>query len=67
MKVKTSEKLPAGFHQEDNELWAIDLVCGMDVKPVKAPYHGLYNGKRYYFCSKGCKEHFDNTPSRYAD
>ena len=25
-----------------------------------------YNGKTYYFCSKGCKSKFDANPAQYA-
>lgn len=43
-----------------------DLVCGMQVEPAKAAATSQYNGKAYYFCSKGCKAKFDANPAHYA-
>ncbi|MBL7083580.1 MAG: YHS domain-containing protein, partial [Candidatus Aminicenantes bacterium] len=41
---------------------AIDSVCGMEVKEEEAAGSSLYKGKKYYFCSKNCKEKFDENP-----
>ncbi len=43
-----------------------DVVCGMQVDPAKAAATSEYNGKTYYFCSKGCKNKFDAKPAQYA-
>ena len=43
-----------------------DVVCGMQVDPAKAAGTSQYNGKTYYFCSKGCKTKFDANPAQYA-
>jgi Cu+-exporting ATPase len=43
-----------------------DLVCGMKVDPAKAAGTSLYQGKTYYFCSKGCKVKFDANPAQYV-
>jgi Cu+-exporting ATPase len=43
-----------------------DVVCGMQVDPVKAAGKSEYNGKTYYFCSVPCKKKFDANPSQYA-
>jgi Cu+-exporting ATPase len=43
-----------------------DVVCGMQVDPAKAAGTSEYNGKTYYFCSKGCKTKFDANPAQYA-
>jgi YHS domain-containing protein len=43
-----------------------DVVCGMQVDPAKAAGTSQYNGKTYYFCSKGCKTKFDTNPAQYA-
>lgn len=43
-----------------------DVVCGMQVDPVKAAGSSQVNGKTYYFCSKGCKATFDQNPDQYA-
>ena len=44
-----------------------DPVCGMrvDAKSAAATYE--YQGKTYYFCSKGCKEDFAKQPEKYID
>ena len=44
---------------------AKDLVCGMEVKEEEAAGSSLYKGKKYYFCSKNCKEKFDENPEEY--
>ena len=43
-----------------------DVVCGMQVDPAKAAGTSEFNGKTYYFCSKGCKTKFDANPAQYA-
>ena len=43
-----------------------DVVCGMQVDPAKAAGSSLFNGKTYYFCSKGCKAKFDANPAQYS-
>ena len=46
-----------------------DPVCGLNVDESKAKAAGFqatYNNQSYYFCSPGCKEHFDKDPARYA-
>ena len=43
-----------------------DVVCGMQVDPAKSAGTSEYNGKTYYFCSKGCKTKFDTNPAQYA-
>jgi len=44
---------------------AKDLVCGMEVKEEEAAGFSLYKDKKYYFCSKNCKEKFDENPEEY--
>lgn len=44
---------------------AKDPVCNMDVDEKKAAAKSEYNGKKYYFCAKGCKIAFDNNPEKY--
>lgn len=39
-----------------------DVICGMQVDPAKAAGTSEYQGKTYYFCSKGCKAKFDAKP-----
>jgi xanthine dehydrogenase accessory factor len=43
---------------------ATDPVCGMPVESVRhVVEHG---GRRYYFCSSGCKRAFEEEPEKYA-
>ena len=47
---------------------AIDPVCGMTVLPDRARANALHTAYRdadYYFCGRGCKLDFDETPERY--
>ena len=43
-----------------------DVVCGMMVEPAKAAGTSEYEGKRYFFCGKGCKAKFDAEPEKYV-
>ena len=46
-----------------------DPVCGLNVDESKAKAAGFQNtfeNQTYYFCSQGCKQHFENNPKRYA-
>ena len=43
-----------------------DVVCGMQVDPTKAAGTSEFQGKTYYFCSKGCKAKFDANPQPYT-
>ncbi len=42
-----------------------DPVCGMNVNPAAAKYVHEHSGKKYYFCSPGCKEKFESEPEKY--
>jgi xanthine dehydrogenase accessory factor len=44
---------------------AKDPVCGMMVDTAKARYQSEYQGSSVYFCCAGCKQKFDQQPSRY--
>lgn len=47
---------------------AKDPRCGMTVEPAKATAAGLtftYKGAAYYFCSKSCKDEFQQDPGKY--
>ena len=44
---------------------AIDPVCGMQVDEKKPPATSEYEGKKYYFCSMGCKKAFGQNPKKY--
>ena len=46
-----------------------DPVCGLNVDESKAKaagFQGTFKNQNYYFCSAGCKEHFEKNPERYA-
>ena len=46
-----------------------DPVCGLNVDESKAKSAGfqtIYKDRTYYFCSEGCKQHFEKNPERYA-
>lgn len=45
----------------------IDPVCGMKVIPEKAAGHSDHQGRRFFFCSLGCKKKFDAEPRRYLE
>jgi YHS domain-containing protein len=45
---------------------AIDPICKMNVNEKTAEYVSIFNGKKYYFCSYGCKKMFDENPDRYT-
>ncbi len=42
-----------------------DAVCGMKVNKEKPGATGLYNNNTYYFCSSGCKAHFEKDPDTF--
>ena len=44
---------------------AKDSVCAMEVDDQTAKWISTYEGKRYSFCSAGCKESFDKDLGRY--
>jgi YHS domain-containing protein len=43
----------------------IDPVCKMKIEENKAAATSAYKGKKYYFCSVGCKKAFDQKPEKY--
>lgn len=51
----------------EEEGMKMDLVCGMELSKEGVKFTSEYRGKPYYFCSRGCKTHFDNDPEKYAD
>jgi len=42
-----------------------DPICGMTVAPATARWVSDYQGTKYYFCAKGCKDTFDQDPAGY--
>ena len=43
-----------------------DPVCGMEIEEKDAISTTAYNGITYYFCSKHCKNTFDNAPADFV-
>jgi class 3 adenylate cyclase/YHS domain-containing protein len=44
----------------------VDPVCRMAVDPQRAERLTVYRGVEYHFCSEGCADAFDSSPSRYC-
>src|SRR5437588_10976609 len=45
----------------------IDPVCHMTVDPAHPAGTSVYQGKTYYFCSKGCVAKFEAQPEKYLN
>jgi YHS domain-containing protein len=46
--------------------YAIDPVCGMQVRKESAPAQASVGHKHYYFCSDRCRERFEAQPEKYT-
>ena len=46
--------------------FAMDPVCGMQVRTANAPAHTVHHGRPYWFCSDRCGERFKESPGRYT-
>ena len=44
---------------------ATDPVCGMTVEREKAAAMLEWNGTTYYFCARGCRDEFTQSPSKF--
>jgi len=44
---------------------AIDIACGMEVDPDDPGAVTEIGGRTYYFCSEGCRKHFESDPQKY--
>lgn len=44
----------------------IDPVCGMKVDEKKSEFETQFEGKKYQFCSEGCKQEFEADPEEFA-
>jgi YHS domain-containing protein/uncharacterized membrane protein YraQ (UPF0718 family) len=45
--------------------YALDPVCGMQVRTADAPARSSFDGQGVWFCSDHCRERFDSEPARY--
>jgi uncharacterized membrane protein YraQ (UPF0718 family)/YHS domain-containing protein len=48
------------------EGYAIDPVCGMQVRTAHAPAHRSHHGHNVWFCSDRCAERYDSAPDHYT-
>jgi YHS domain-containing protein len=46
--------------------YAIDPVCGMQVRIADAPASAQRDGVRYWFCCDGCCSKFEQDPARFT-
>jgi uncharacterized protein len=46
--------------------YAIDPVCGMQVRTADAPATTVHDHQRYWFCSDRCRNRFTANPGRHA-
>jgi uncharacterized protein len=46
--------------------YAIDPVCGMQIRRADAPATTTHEGRRFWFCSDGCRDRFEGNPERYV-
>jgi uncharacterized membrane protein YraQ (UPF0718 family)/YHS domain-containing protein len=46
--------------------YAIDPVCGMQVRTADAPATARHAGRPYWFCADRCRERFEAAPDRYT-
>ena len=61
------DELDVGYvARGEGGIMEIDPVCGMEVDPATAEHSSEYAGKRYYFCSKGCLEDFQEDPASFV-
>jgi putative ABC transport system ATP-binding protein len=44
---------------------AVDPVCGMSVDQESAPAQAALNGQIFYFCARGCRDEFLESPERF--
>jgi Cu+-exporting ATPase len=54
-------------NKPDEQVSAIDPVCGMTVEADRAAAHAEHKGTTYYFCSQHCHDRFVAEPSRYVN
>ena len=45
--------------------YAIDPVCGMQVRVADAPASTEHDGSQFWFCCDGCRARFDDDPARF--
>lgn len=43
-----------------------DLICGMELDSYRVEHIVKYRGQTYYFCSRNCRNHFEQNPEKYV-
>jgi YHS domain-containing protein len=43
-----------------------DPVCGIKVDERRSEFETQFEGKKYYFCSEGCKQEFEADPQDFV-
>ncbi|HKN89912.1 MAG TPA: permease [Acidimicrobiia bacterium] len=46
--------------------YALDPVCGMQVRTADAPATARHGGRQYWFCADRCRERFEASPARFT-
>jgi protein SCO1/2 len=65
--TKTAAAVSPAAGRVGSELEALDPVCGMRIKRLRAAAHAADDdGKTYYFCSELCRDRFVKDPSKYV-
>ena len=66
--LKLMDKMHVGPRSIPAEVSLVtkDPVCGMDVDEKTTAGTSVYKGKKYYFCSAGCKAAFGEEPDKYV-
>ena len=59
-------RAPSPGREEETMPMHTDPICRMQVDEKTAAGMSEYQGRRYYFCSPGCKDKFDRNPQSYA-
>ena len=49
-----------------DQIFAEDLICGMQVRISDAPASYVHDGQNYYFCMPGCRDSFAANPDKYV-
>jgi putative ABC transport system ATP-binding protein len=52
--------------KSEEHAWVRDPVCGMRVDEWVAEFHSEHQQQKYFFCSKRCRERFEQNPVEYV-
>lgn len=58
-------RISFGDKAEIEDARATDPVCGMEMSRADAEGASQYHGHLYFFCSRACKDEFDDDPASY--